>query len=370
MSWPTAPELYIPKSTEKQPRRLSVNTDIITQSGIRRICSIQKMLLNLHYMIEMQKNRFRTDLWKNDSIKSVDLYNQWFMTSAPEAYRKARAGVINKVVSAIKELDNYRSINSEKLLVNPEFVSVLRASTAPPLAIDRLAGLSHTTCNFVRAFERGKIPRKLSRENVEEQINRIISIISKLLDYEIFPWLNSSMVPTSQMINRSASIVADRISGALANPIIRNSQEARQLQVIDDYLFKNGYKRIKSSEIQSIETIPPLSYAHHLNVPVDINGRRINMPIDVVIQPDYSTDSHFPILIECKSAGDFANTNKRRKEEAIKVNQLRHTYGDDKITFILFLCGYFDTTYLGYEASENIDWVWEHRVSDFSEFGI
>lgn len=321
-------------------------------------------------MIEMRKNRFRTDLWKNDSIKSVDLYNEWFMTSAPEAYRKARAGVINDVISAIKGLDSYRSISTEKILANPEFVSVLRASTAPPLAIDRLAGLSNTTRSIVSTLENGKMPRKLSREVVEEQINRIISIISKLLDYEIFPWLKGSMAPSSQMINRSASIVADRISGALADPIIRNSQEARQLHVIDNYLLGKGYNRVTSSDIQSIETMPPLSYAHHLNVPVDINGRRINMPIDVVIQPDYSTDCHFPLLIECKSAGDFTNTNKRRKEEAIKVNQLRHTYGDDKIIFILFLCGYFDTSYLGYEASENIDWVWEHRVSDFSEFGI
>lgn len=321
-------------------------------------------------MIDMRKNRFRTDLWKKDSIKSVDLYNQWFMTSAPEAYRKARAGVINDVISAIKGLDNYRSISTEKLLANPEFVSVLRASTAPPLAIDRLVGLSYTTRSIVSSFENGKLPRKLSRENIEEQINRIISIISKLLDYEIFPWLKGSRTPSSQMINRSASIIADRISGALADPIIRNSQEARQLQVIDDYLLGKGYNRVTSSDIQSIETMPPLSYAHHLNVPVDINDRRINMPIDVVIQPNYSTNYHFPILIECKSAGDFANTNKRRKEEAIKVNQLRHTYGDDKIIFILFLCGYFDTSYLGYEASENIDWVWEHRVSDFSEFGI
>ena len=34
-----------------------------------------------------------------------------------------------------------------------------------------------------------------------------------------------------------------------------------------------------------------------------------------------------PILIEAKSAGDFTNTNKRRKEEATKVHQLRATYG-------------------------------------------
>ena len=63
------------------------------------------------------------------------------------------------------------------------------------------------------------------------------------------------------------------------------------------------------------------------------------------------------------------NTNKRRKEEATKINQLRNCYGVG-IQFILFLCGYFDSGYLGYEAAEGIDWVWEHRVDDLAGFGL
>jgi hypothetical protein len=74
-------------------------------------------------------------------------------------------------------------------------------------------------------------------------------------------------------------------------------------------------------------------------------------------------------LVEAKSAGDFTNTNKRRKEEAIKVAQLRTTYGNT-IRFVLFLCGYFDSGYLGYEAAEGIDWVWEHRIDDLEELGV
>lgn len=76
-----------------------------------------------------------------------------------------------------------------------------------------------------------------------------------------------------------------------------------------------------------------------------------------------------PIFFEAKSAGDFTNTNKRRKEEAVKMQQLRSTYGPD-VEFNLFLCGYFDSGYLGYEAAEGIDWVWEHRIDDLAEFGI
>ena len=32
--------------------------------------------------------------------------------------------------------------------------------------------------------------------------------------------------------------------------------------------------------------------------------------------------------------------------------------------------GYFDSGYLGYEAAEGIDWVWEHRIDDFEDFGL
>ena len=61
--------------------------------------------------------------------------------------------------------------------------------------------------------------------------------------------------------------------------------------------------------------------------------------------------------------------NKRRKEEAQKFAGLRKYHGPD-VQMILFLCGYFDAAYLGYEAAEGLDWVWEHRVDDFTKAGL
>lgn len=40
------------------------------------------------------------------------------------------------------------------------------------------------------------------------------------------------------------------------------------------------------------------------------------------------------------------------------------------LLLVLFLWGYFDAWYLGYEASEGVDWVWEHRVDDLAEFRV
>ncbi len=99
------------------------------------------------------------------------------------------------------------------------------------------------------------------------------------------------------------------------------------------------------------------------------DAKGIKMPVDAVIQPKNAELPHFPLLIEAKSAGDFTNVNKRRKEEAIKITQLKATYGQ-QVVFVLFLCGYFDAAYLGYEAAEGIDWIWEHRIEDIDQLGI
>ena len=99
------------------------------------------------------------------------------------------------------------------------------------------------------------------------------------------------------------------------------------------------------------------------------DGQSVNIPVDTIIMPKNSKAGDFPIFFEAKSAGDFTNVNKRRKEEAQKMTQLRSTYGD-KVCFNLFLCGYFDSGYLGYEAAEGIDWVWEHRIDDLAAFGL
>ncbi len=110
------------------------------------------------------------------------------------------------------------------------------------------------------------------------------------------------------------------------------------------------------------------TYTFRMNLAVG-TALKVNLPVDVVIAPRQPRTNRLPILIEAKSAGDFTNTNKRRKEEATKIHQLQATFGDG-VSFVLLLCGYFGTDYLGYEAAEGIDWVWEHRIDDLARLGL
>lgn len=183
-----------------------------------------------------------------------------------------------------------------------------------------------------------------------------------MLDLDIFPWLSSGNLASHEERYRASTIVADRLCRAVSDPIVRNAQEKRQLALLSAYLGDKGYKQRESSATLSLTDMPAGTFAIRKNVSVG-ESHRVNIPVDMIIQPKRRRADHLPVLIEAKSAGDFTNVNKRRKEEATKIRQIRATYGDGS-RFLLFLCGYFDSSYLGYEAAEGIDWIWEHRIED------
>jgi hypothetical protein len=320
----------------------------------------------------MPINADKPHLWKADTRASVDQFNQWFMKFAPKAYRDTRKKTINSVEQGLLLTKDLSTITPEVIKANPGILPTLRMSTCPPLARDRLIGLADSTKNFVGCLEEGKLPRLLSPELLEEHLGKITGILSRMLDVDIFPWLEAKRRPTKEERYRSSTIVADRLCGAVAEPIVRNAQEKRQLAIIEKYLTDRGYKLKTPHAATALDQMEPGTFSFRLNVlvkPSKTEAKTVKIPIDAVIQPKKAKLPNLPVLIEAKSAGDFTNVNKRRKEEAIKINYLRATHGE-KIVFVLFLCGYFDAAYLGYEAAEGIDWIWEHRTEDLDQLGL
>ena len=211
----------------------------------------------------------------------------------------------------------------------------------------------------------------MPRRAIDRNLEKIGKTIEKMADPDAFVWLDRGDDSSEQELYRAATIVADRLCGAVANPIIRNAQKKRQLTAIGNWLTTLGYENQPAGAGAKYDKMRPGAYSYRLNIPVEQKGtaRNVNIPVDIVVMPKVANAGDLPLLIEAKSAGDFTNVNKRRKEEVAKMNQLRRTYGDD-IRYILFLCGYFDSGYLGYEAAKGIDWIWEHRIGDLGEFGL
>ena len=320
----------------------------------------------------MAVNRDKPDRWKADIEQSVDMYNNWFIRFAPEAYRTTRFQTTIDVKTTLEATENLTDIDVELLRANPSILPTLRMATCPPLAVDRLIGLAGVPANLVKVMEKdGKLPRRMSRQEVDSALGKVAAVIQKMADKDILVWLEWGDAPSEQERYRAATILADRLCGAVANPIIRNAQEKRQLDAIAVWLEDRGYANLPAGGQRSYDNMEPGTFSFRMNVPAGQEGtdRQVNIPVDAVIMPQAARPRDLPLLVEAKSAGDFANVNKRRKEEAAKMSQLRQSYGED-VRYILFLCGYFDSGYLGYEAAEGIDWVWEHRIGDLEEFGL
>jgi len=319
----------------------------------------------------MAVNLDKPHRWKADIIQSVDMYNDWFVRFAPRAFRETRFRATLEVEAAMDASNNLQTVDVATLRAHPEILATLRMSTCPPLAVDRLVGLAGVSRSLVKRMESHRmLPVRPTDDAIDQELRRIVLIIGRMADPDIFVWLGRSDTPTTLEIRRAATIVADRLCGSVANPIIRNEQEKRQLAAVGDWLKTRGYHQITSSEGLRFNTMPPGTFGFRMNVPVTLEGGRVvNIPIDAAVMPRNAGVGDLPVFFEAKSAGDFANVNKRRKEEATKITQLRHSYGD-RVHFNLFLCGYFDSGYLGYEAAEGIDWVWEHRIDDLSQFDL
>lgn len=320
----------------------------------------------------MPVNLDKPQNWKADVALSVDMYNEWFMRFAPVAFRNTRIQTTKSVEAALHATGNLTDIKPAMLRKHPEILPTLRMSTCPPLAVDRLIGLAGVSSSLVKRMEdEQKLPVRMVAAQVDLELAKITTIIEKMADPDIFIWLGRAQAATDVEVHRAATIVADRLCGAVANPIIRNAQEKRQLLEIKTWLEARGYKPLPGGEGTKFNAMPPGTFSFRMNVPIKLEGgvQSINIPIDAVIMPKTGKVGDFPLFFEAKSAGDFTNTNKRRKEEAVKMAQLRSTYGS-AVRFNLFLCGYFDSGYLGYEAAEGIDWVWEHRIDDLALFGL
>ncbi len=116
------------------------------------------------------------------------------------------------------------------LRANPYVLPMLRSTTAPPIARDRLIGLSGVSPGLVQSMEIDKrIPPQASWSVVQPQLEKIGETVRRLADPDIFTWLETGAEPTQEQIHRSATIVADRLTGAAADPLIRNAQDFDEL---------------------------------------------------------------------------------------------------------------------------------------------
>src|SRR5712664_10108 len=143
----------------------------------------------------MPVNADKPQGWKKDIARSVDLYNDWFIKFAPQAYRTARTQATRDVERALKLTNNLPDLGPSILKQNPSVLPMLRMSTAPPIARDRLIGLAGVPAGLVFSMEISRqLPRRAA-ETLDLNLMKISETILKLCDRDIFSWLDSGLKP-------------------------------------------------------------------------------------------------------------------------------------------------------------------------------
>jgi hypothetical protein len=112
----------------------------------------------------------------------------------------------------------------------------------------------------------------------------------------------------------------------------------------------------------------PGTYTFFISMPVGM-GKESLLPIDALVQPIKSRADGLPVLIKTESYSAFAQAMQHKSAHFADVRALRMTYGND-VPFALMLGGYCGAGYLGTQAAEGIDWVWQHRVADLQSLGL
>lgn len=107
----------------------------------------------------MSVNLDKPQRWKHDTAQSVDLYNSWYLAFAPAVYREKRIETTRQVKEALALTANLTNISPSVLEQYPALLPMLRMSTAPPLARDRLVGLSGVSPRLVAAWKKASASR-------------------------------------------------------------------------------------------------------------------------------------------------------------------------------------------------------------------
>ena len=236
----------------------------------------------------MAVNLNKPHRWKADIAESVRAYNRWFLASAPRAFREQREIANEQVSSAMAETYNLTRIDVATLKEHPEILSSLRMATAPPLARDRLGGLAGANKGLIQKMEKqGAIPPRMPPAELYQHLSRIGKVLTSLIDQDICPWIPEGRAPVRDEVRVSAIVIADRLCGVTANPVIRNAQEDRQLASVAEWLLRRGYRRIPSRNANDLASMPSGAFSFRMNVEgwIDEGGvKTVKIPVDIVVK--------------------------------------------------------------------------------------
>jgi hypothetical protein len=125
----------------------------------------------------MAINNDKPQRWRQDVMSSVDLYNEWFIHFAPKTFRETRESVTREVAEGLEKTGDLAHISPDFVKSHPGILRILRMATCPPIARDRLVGLSHVNRSLVGTMEdHNRLPVRMNSREVDESLYKIVGM--------------------------------------------------------------------------------------------------------------------------------------------------------------------------------------------------
>lgn len=298
--------------------------------------------------------------WEVDREQARSEIISWLSVSIDTKQRRT-----DLEVRTANSLDNLAKFQSIEIALNhdPFLLTTLRSLTRRDVGMSQFATFLGIGESELRGFEEGK------KEPSKEFVVNAAKLIEVEIDHGLIPWYGEDRIPSVEERNRAIVVSSDRILKRSTSTELRYKHEPRQLEKLKEFLLKNDYKEHSySTLVNPLKDVPQGTFSFRANVNgMTSEGLTLKQNVDVLIKPHNASREELPIFMEAKSMTDEVNPNKRQKEEAQKVNNLKRMFGTDNqkpLVYILLIGGTVPRRYLEVEAGSGIDWVWEHRISD------
>ena len=306
-------------------------------------------------------NAKSSENWESDRVVAKEEIIDWLAINT--STKNSRSRLEDQITSLLGELSILNSV--EKAIVkDPRILTSLRSLTRRDIGTSQIATFLGVGTSMYEAIERAEKP-------VAQILSGIVSLLEKELDESLAPWIVEKRSPTKDEMSRSVIVSADRILKRSTSTELRYKHEPRQLDKLKEYLDSKGYSEVNGTGISDPrKDMEPGSYAFRVNIDgLTIDGVTLKQNVDTLIMPFSKTTGLLPIFLEAKSMTDEVNPNKRQKEEAQKVDNVRRKWQNksEKLNFVLLLGGTVPRRYLEVEAGSGLDWIWEHRVNDLDK---
>ena len=306
-------------------------------------------------------NATSSENWERDRVIAKEEIIDWLAITT--STKNSRSLIENQISKLLDELSNLNSVE-KAILKNPKILTSLRSLTRRDIGTSQIATFLGVGTSMYEAIERAEKP-------VSPILVQLVSLLKKELDESLAPWIVEGRSPTKDEMNRSVIVAADRILKRSTSTELRYKHEPRQLDKLKEYLDSKGFKEVNGTGILNPrKDMKQGSYAFRVNIDgLTVDGVTLKQNVDTLIMPFSKSPGVLPIFLEAKSMTDEVNPNKRQKEEAQKVDNVRRKWQgkDERLNFVLLLGGTVPRRYLEVEAGSGLDWIWEHRVHDLDK---